>query len=143
MWGEAGGFPPHSFSSPGKCQLWSASLLSIRASIIWLVLCCCYTVIIIYLAFSQLYWGRLPVKPDLAEYQYFTRSCCLPDLHNPLTGVTRYFMARLESDFYWLLTIRNDYQRSPNDSRDQRLNVLSEARRKLVMLRWSPIHRPT
>ncbi|KAJ8711062.1 hypothetical protein PYW07_008305 [Mythimna separata] len=55
-------------------------------------------VIIICLAFSQRYWNQLPVKPDLAEYQYFTWSGCLPDLHNPLTGVTRYFMARLESD---------------------------------------------
>ncbi|PZC74176.1 hypothetical protein B5X24_HaOG208248 [Helicoverpa armigera] len=36
-------------------------------------------------AFPQLCWGWIPVQPDAAEYQCFTKSDCLADVLNPAT----------------------------------------------------------
>ena len=58
------------------------------------------------------FWGRLPVEPDAAEYQYLTWSDCLSDLLNSVTNWgTRYPMVRLVVRLLELLPNSNDYQR--------------------------------
>ena len=63
------------------------------------------------------------------EYQYLEQ---FPELHNPVTGLVGTLIAKTSLPFR-LLSNSYDCQRSTNGSRDQRLYVLSETRRKLVI----------
>ena len=63
-----------------------------------------------------------------------TRSTAVDPLNHCTNRAVKSFWKDYLSDFYGFLSNSNDCQTSVNDSREQRLNVLSEAQRKVVII---------